>query len=111
MDRRHFLGSATVATLLGSRAAAADQPSFTFPSIDGGRLRTADWRGKPVLVVNTASLCGFSGQLRDMQQLHDTEGKKGLVVLAVPSNDFNQELDDAKKVKEYCTIEYGSPCR
>lgn len=107
MDRRHFLGSATVATLLGSRAAAADQPSFTFPSIDGGRLRTADWRGKPVLVVNTASLCGFSGQLRDMQQLHDTEGRKGLVVLAVPSNDFNQELDDAKKVKEYCTVEYG----
>lgn len=107
MDRRRFLGRAAFATLLGAGGAGAEPPGFTFPSIDGGQLRSADWRGKPVLVVNTASLCGFSGQLRDMQRLHEAEAGNGLIVLAVPSNDFNQELDDAKKVKEYCTIEYG----
>lgn len=42
-----------------------------------------------------------------MQALHETYGPKGLVVLAVPSDDFNQELEDAAKVKEYCTLEYG----
>lgn len=112
MHRRLFLSLATVLSagatgLTARRAHAEPVPHFTFPSIDGGTLDSAEWRGNPVLVVNTASLCGFSGQLRDMQALHEKFGPKGLVVLAVPSNDFNQELDDAKKVKEYCTIEYG----
>lgn len=113
MHRRRFLTlattlSAAAAALTTRRSSAAGPaPSFTFPSIDGGNLDTAAWRGQPVLVVNTASLCGFAGQLRDMQALHEEYGPRGLVVLAVPSNDFNQELDDAKKVKEYCTIEYG----
>ncbi|MDO5706117.1 MAG: glutathione peroxidase, partial [Paracoccus sp. (in: a-proteobacteria)] len=74
---------------------------------DGGVLNSADWLGRPVLVVNTASLCGFTPQLEGMQHLHDTYAARGLVVLATPSNDFNQELDDAKKVKEFCTIQYG----
>lgn len=114
MHRRLFLSFATMLTAAagglaagrGARA-AGPAPSFSFPSIDGGTLNTADWRGRPVLVVNTASLCGFTGQLRDMQALHDSEGQRGLVVLAVPSNDFDQELDDAAKVKEFCTLEYG----
>ena len=87
--------------------AAEPAPSFTFPSIDGGILNTADWRGRPVLVVNTASLCGFTPQLQGMQSLHDEYGPRGLVVLATPSDDFAQELDDAAKVKEFCTLEYG----
>ena len=111
MHRRLFLSFATVVsaafTGLSRRAAAESTPNFTFPSIDGGMLDSADWRGRPVLVVNTASLCGFAGQLRDMQTMHDEYGPQGLVVVAVPSNDFDQELDDAAKVKEYCTIEYG----
>lgn len=106
MDRRFFL-SATALALTLRPALAAGAPSFTFPSIDGGTLNSAEWRGYPVLVVNTASLCGFAGQLRDMQAMHEAYAAKGLVVLAVPSNDFNQELDGAKKIKEYCTIEFG----
>jgi len=112
MHRRLFLTlatavSAAVTGMATRRASAEPMPRFTFPSIDGGLLDSADWQGKPVLVVNTASLCGFAGQLRDMQAMHEKYAAQGLIVVAVPSNDFNQELDDGKKVKEYCTLEYG----
>ena len=56
---RHLLAF-TLAVLAAGPLAAAD--SFRFASIDGGEIDLADWRGKPVLVVNTASLCGFAGQ-------------------------------------------------
>lgn len=108
MKRRVFLSLATAIGALGlAPARAADQPSFTFPSVDGGDYNTAQWRGRPVLVVNTASLCGFSGQLREMQALHDAQGPGGLVVLAVPSNDFNQELASGAEARDYCQMEYG----
>jgi glutathione peroxidase len=79
---------------------------FTFDSIDGGKIDLDDFRGKPVLVVNTASLCGFAGQYDDLQTLHDTYGAKGLLVLAVPSADFEQELADEAAVKEYCAVNF-----
>ena len=68
--------------------AAEPPPAFTFPSIDRGPLDPALWRGKPVLVVNTASLCGFTPQYEDLQALSDLYGDKA-VILAVPSDDFN----------------------
>ena len=99
---------AALASVFGFSAHAKDpMPHFTFPSIDGGLIDTKDWVGHPVLVVNTASLCGFAPQLAEMEALHQTLNAEGLIVVAVPSNDFNQELDDAKKVKEYCAVEYG----
>ena len=110
MKRRLFLSLATVISAMGLTSVAsraADAPAFRFPSIDGGEYDMSDWRGKPVLVVNTASLCGFAGQLTDMQALHDAYGDRGLVVLAVPSDDFNQELASGKEVSEYCQMEYG----
>lgn len=79
---------------------------FSFPSIDGGTIDLDDFNGKPVLVVNTASLCGFAPQFGDLQDLQDRYGAKGLVVLAVPSDDFNQELADAKQVKDYCAANF-----
>ncbi|WP_108500618.1 glutathione peroxidase [Paracoccus indicus] len=110
MKRRLFLSLATAISALGLSPAAsraAEAPDFSFPSIDGGEYDTRDWRGRPVLVVNTASLCGFAGQLTDMQALHEEYADQGLVVLAVPSDDFNQELDSGKEVSEYCQMEYG----
>lgn len=79
---------------------------YSFPSIDGGTIDLDDFRGKPVLVVNTASLCGFAPQFSDLQELQDEYGAKGLVVLAVPSDDFNQELSNAAEVKEYCASNF-----
>ena len=92
----------SAATLLPVPALAG----YSFPSIDGGVIDLDDYRGKPVLVVNTASLCGFAPQFNDLQALQDAYGAKGLVVLAVPSDDFNQELSDAKEVKEYCAANF-----
>ena len=76
-------------------------------SIDGGKLAMDDWRGTPVLVVNTASLCGFTRQYDDLQALHERYADRGLVVLAVPSNDFNQELGSAAEVQEFCEMTFG----
>ncbi|SHF34756.1 glutathione peroxidase [Ruegeria intermedia] len=94
------------ALLLIGRTVQAAPVSGEFPSIDGGTLSLSDWRGQPVLVVNTASQCGFTGQYAGLQKLQDTYGPKGLVVLAVPSDSFNQELDTASEVKEFCELNY-----
>lgn len=89
-------------------AAATTAHDFSFTSIDGGDLPLETYRGKVVLLVNTASMCGFTGQYEGLQSLWTEYKNKGLVVLGVPSDDFGgQELDDAKKVKEFCTLNYG----
>lgn len=93
------------ALLLIASPAAAEAPTFSFASIDGGSYSTADWRGKPVLVVNTASLCGFTPQYENLQELADRyEGRA--VVLAVPSDDFAQELASEAEVKAYCDANF-----
>lgn len=85
---------------------AAAFAGFTFPSIDGGQIDLDDYAGRPVLVVNTASLCGFAPQFDDLQAVHDAYADRGLVVLAVPSDDFRQELADAAAVKEFCATNF-----
>jgi len=94
-----LLGAATFAALPAA--------GFEFASIDGGTLDTKDWQGQPVLVVNTASRCGFTRQYEGLQALHERYGPRGLVVLAVPSDDFRQELDDAAAVKDFCETTFG----
>lgn len=78
-----------------------------FANIDGGTLQFSDWAGQPVLVVNTASECGFTYQYEGLQKLADQYASKGLVVLTIPSDDFRQELKDGAAVKEFCEINYG----
>ncbi len=85
-------------------AAALD---FRFASIDGGDLEMADWEGQPVLVVNTASRCGFTGQYDGLQALYDRYRDQGLIVLAVPSDDFRQELSSDAEVKEFCEVNFA----
>lgn len=97
----------TGAFLFGlSMLPAMAQAGFSFPAIDGGTIDLDGFSGSPVLVVNTASLCAYSGQYDDLQALQDRYGDKGLVVLAVPSDDFNQELADETAVKEYCDVNF-----
>ncbi len=90
----------------GAAGAASDAPSFQFPSIDGGSYDTAQWRGMPVLVVNTASMCGFTPQYAGLQALSDAY-KGRAIVLVVPSDDFNQELASDAEVKEFCDLNYA----
>ena len=87
--------------------ALAGNNVFSFKSIDGGSLDLSDYRGKAILVTNTASRCGFTNQYADLEQLHKAYQDKGLVVIAVPSNDFNQELSSNSKVKEFCNVSFG----
>lgn len=86
--------------------ATPDAPDFVFPSIKGGDIKLSDWRGKPVLVVNTASMCGFTHQYAGMQSLADLLGTQGLV-LAVPSEDFEQEYGSEAEVASFCEMTFG----
>jgi glutathione peroxidase len=81
--------------------------AFSFTALDGARLDLAEFRGRPVLVVNTASLCGFTRQYGDMQALYDEFGPRGLVVLAVPSDTFRQELSSNDEVADFCRVQTG----
>lgn len=108
MMRRHFLATLLAVSGLGTRAIAA-MPSegFRFPSIDGGEIDLHDFHGRPVLLVNTASRCGFTDQYDGLQTLWDTYRERGLVVLGVPSDSFNQELASADAVKDFCEVNFA----
>ena len=95
-----------LAMLIGSQVKAAELDA-PFYSIDGGTLSLSQWSGQPILVVNTASRCGFTKQYGGLQALYDKYRDRGLVVLAVPSNDFKQELSSDEKVKEFCEVQFG----
>lgn len=98
---------ALIIALLVSSAAHSDPIRGTFESIDGGTLSLEDWRGRPVLVANTASRCNFTHQYDALQALYDRYRDQGLVVLAVPSNDFRQELATAEAVKDFCEVNFN----
>ena len=80
---------------------------FKINSISGDIIDLNDYRGKPVLVVNTASYCGFTKQYADMQKLWEKYKNKGLIVLGVPSNSFNQEKKNNDEVKEFCEVNFS----
>ena len=85
-----------------------DAYQFEFAALDGGeRLKLADWRGRPVLVVNTASYCGYTPQYRDLEALWQRYRERGLIVLGVPSNDFGQqEPGSAAEIRQFCETNY-----
>ena len=79
---------------------------FKINSISGDIMDLNDFKGKPVLVVNTASYCGFTKQYDDMQELWERYKDKGLIVLGIPSNSFNQEKKNNDEVKEFCEVNF-----
>ncbi len=96
-----------LALVLATAAAATAAGAFEFEALEGGTIDLDALRGRAVLVVNTASLCGFTHQYAGLQALQDRYGDRGLTVVGVPSNDFRQELDDAAEVAEFCEVNYG----
>ncbi|MAD37499.1 glutathione peroxidase [Tistrella sp.] len=81
---------------------------FSLPAIDGGTIDMAAWRGQPLLIVNTASLSGFTRQYEGLVKLWQDYRDRGLVVVGVPSGDFGgQEYDEAGRTREFCTVTYG----
>ena len=80
---------------------------FELPGIDGETLNLDAYRGNLVLLVNTASRCGFTSQYNGLQDLWERYRDKGLVVIGAPSNDFFQELKSADAVKQFCEVNFG----
>ena len=80
---------------------------FTIESISGETINLSDYKSKVVLLVNTASKCGFTPQYSGLQKIYERYRDDGLVVLGVPTNDFNQELSKESDVKEFCEIRFG----
>jgi len=81
---------------------------FEFPGIDGRPVKLASWRGKVLLVVNTASFCGFTKQYAGLQGLWTRYEREGLVVVGVPSNDFGgQEPKSEGEIKTFCQGTFG----
>jgi len=76
--------------------------------ITGETVRLGAYEGKVLLIVNTASKCGFTGQYDGLQKLYETYGKEGLVVLGFPSNDFlRQEPGSNEEIGTFCRLNYG----
>lgn len=96
----------TSAALLGGAAGEATAFDFRFTAIEGAALPLAAFRGKAMLVINTASFCGYTPQYASLQRLHQRYEARGLVVLGVPSTDFNQESHDAAAIKQFCDANY-----
>ena len=75
--------------------------------ISGETINFRDFKNKVVLIVNTASYCGFTKQYEDLQDLWIKYNKKGLIVLGVPSNSFNQEKKENSEVKKFCEVNFN----
>lgn len=106
------LAGIALGAVLWSSNAVAECPAYL--NHDLQKLHSSErvnickaYAGKPLLIVNTASHCGFTGQFKGLQALHEKYKDQGLVVLGFPSNDFNQEAKDAEKTAEICYINYG----
>ena len=80
---------------------------FEFNSIDGKIIKLSDYKNKVIVVVNVASRCGFTNQYADLQKLWLTYQNKGLIVLGVPTNDFKQEPDSNKAIKDFCETNFN----
>ena len=80
---------------------------FSIESITGETINLKEYKNKVILVVNTASYCGFTKQYNGLQELWDLYKEKGLIVLGVPSNSFNQEKDKNSDIKEFCEVNFN----
>ena len=80
---------------------------FSFEDIDGNLVNLEKFAGNPVLIVNTASRCGFTPQYADLQNLFLNYRKSDLTIIATTSNSFNQEYSDTEDIKKICLVNYG----
>ena len=81
---------------------------FEAQSIDGKTVPLSKFKGKPLLIVNTASACGYTPQFAGLEELHQAYGKKGLVVLGFPCNQFGaQDPGSNDEISSFCQVNYG----
>jgi glutathione peroxidase len=117
INRRTIIASAlaAIAGPVSTRSVLAQAPmsrisayAFSFPALAGGDIRLAEYAGRPLMVVNTASLCGYTPQYAGLQQLWSEFHGRGLMIVGVPSNDFGgQEPGGATEIAETAQHQYG----
>lgn len=114
-----FVWAALGMVVLASRAQAedaqvaeeknmnADIYGFSAQTIDGGEASLAEYKGKALLIVNTASRCGFTPQYKGLEELYGKYRGRGFEVLAFPANNFmNQEPGSNEEIKEFCSLKF-----
>lgn len=108
-----IIGTSCAALLAGCIAATHAEPANSLYEIDvttisGEAQKLESYKGKVLLIVNTASKCGFTGQYEGLQTLHETYETNGLVVLGFPSNDFlGQEPGSNETIASFCKMNFG----
>jgi glutathione peroxidase len=117
IDRRTIIASALAAiagpvstrrVLAQAQMSRISAYAFSFPALAGGDIRLAEYAGRPLMVVNTASLCGYTPQYAGLQQLWTEFHGRGLMIVGVPSNDFGgQEPGGAIEIAETAHHQYG----
>jgi glutathione peroxidase len=113
IDRRYALAAlgaflTTPAAAQSSGLSRVTAYAFSFAGLNGGAIRLVDYAGKPILIVNTASHCGFTPQYAGLQELWTRLGERGLMIIGVPSNDFGgQEPGDADDIAKTANGVYG----
>ncbi len=102
-----FIATLLLATSVNAAPACPPLLNFSLTDIDGETRNLCTYAGKVVLVVNTASQCGYTGQYKGLQALSDKYGPQGLVVLGMPANDFGgQEPGSNATIKNFCEVGY-----
>ncbi len=108
-----LVSSTLMAQTQPNNKAVNPQACDDFTNVDIRKLRSkesinlCDYKNKPLLIVNTASNCGFTPQFESLEKLHKTYKDEGLVILGFPSDDFFQEEDNEKETAKVCFINYG----
>ena len=92
---------------IDSREIPRSAYDFNFVDIDGKNLPLSQFKGKPLLIFNSASKCGFTSQYTGIQKIHETYKNKGLVVIGVPSDNFNQEPGNEEDIKKFCMVNFN----
>jgi glutathione peroxidase len=96
-----------VALVLSATLTGGSIYDFKVPGLDGKDINLADYKGKKIMIVNTASLCGNTPQYTDLEKLYESHKDK-LVIIGFPANNFgSQEPGTNSEIKEFCTKNYG----
>ncbi|NOU25830.1 MAG: glutathione peroxidase [Methylotenera sp.] len=90
-----------------ANAACSELYNHQLTTLQGDKINLCDYQDKPILVVNTASKCGFTPQFDALEGLYGKYKNKGLLVIGFPSNDFKQEPGNDKQIGDFCKLTYA----
>lgn len=102
-----ILGLLIMLSTTTANAACDELHNFQLTTLQGEKLNLCDYQNKPILIVNTASKCGFTPQFEKLESLYKHNKDKGLLVIGFPSNDFRQEPGGNKEIGDFCKKTYA----